>query len=78
MSCLFCIFKPQDATIQSLFYTLFFKAVQYFCTAGNSKKSRFIKKRKARLLQSLLSQLGIKTPLSKIPLLGDILNVMMH
>ena len=29
MSCLFYILKPQDATIQSLFYTLLFKVVQY-------------------------------------------------
>ena len=36
----------------------------------NSKKSKFIKKQDAK---ELLSTLGIKTPLSKIPLLGDIL-----
>ena len=35
-----------------------------------SKKSKFINKQKAK---GLLSNLGIKTPLSKIPLLGDIL-----
>ena len=35
-----------------------------------SKRSRFIKKQEAK---GLLSKLGIKTPLSKIPLLGDIL-----
>ena len=29
MPCLFYILKPQDATIWSLFYTLFFKVVQY-------------------------------------------------
>ena len=29
MSCLFYILKPQDATIWSLFYALFFKVVQY-------------------------------------------------
>ena len=34
------------------------------------KKSRFIKKQEA---SGILSNLGIKTPLSKIPLLGDIL-----
>ena len=33
-----------------------------------SKKSRFMKKQEA---EGLLSNLGIKTPLSKIPLLGD-------
>ena len=35
-----------------------------------SKKSKFIKKQEAK---GLLSNLGIKTPLSKIPLLRDIL-----
>ena len=36
----------------------------------NSKKSRFMKEQEAK---GLLSSLGLKTPLSKIPLLGDIL-----
>ena len=40
------------------------------CTICGSKKSRFIKNQGAK---GLLSKLGIKTPLSKIPLLGDIL-----
>ena len=35
-----------------------------------SKKSRFIKNLEAK---GLLSNLGIKTPLSKLPILGDIL-----
>ena len=35
-----------------------------------SKKSKFIKKQKAK---GLISKLGIKTPLSKIPILGHIL-----
>ena len=35
-----------------------------------SKKSRFIKNQEAK---RLLSKLGIKTPLSKVPILGDIL-----
>ena len=34
------------------------------------KKSKFIKKQETK---SLLSKLGIKTPLKKKPLLGDIL-----
>ena len=34
------------------------------------KKSRFIKNQEAK---GLLSNLGIKTPLRKVPLLGDIL-----
>ena len=40
------------------------------CAICNSKKAKFIKKQDAK---GLLSNLGIKTPLSKIPLLGDIL-----
>ena len=40
------------------------------CAICNSKKSKFIKKQDA---SGLLSKLGIKTPLSKIPLLGDVL-----
>ena len=35
-----------------------------------SKKSRFIRNQEAK---GLLSNLGIRTPLSKIPILGDIL-----
>ena len=40
------------------------------CTVCCSKKSRFIKEQEAK---KLLSNLGIKTPLSKIPLLVDVL-----
>ena len=40
------------------------------CTIYNSKKSKFINQQEAK---GLLSTLGIKTPLSKIPILGDIL-----
>ena len=40
------------------------------CAISGSKKSKFIKKQEAR---RLLSNLGIRTPLSKIPLLGDVL-----
>ena len=40
------------------------------CAIYNSKKPRFIKGQEAK---GLLSKLGIKTPLSKIPILGDIL-----
>ena len=35
-----------------------------------SKKSKFIKKQDAK---GLLSNLGIRTPLSKIPILGNVL-----
>ena len=40
------------------------------CVICDSKKSRFNKNQEAK---GLLSQLGIKTPLSKIPILSDIL-----
>ena len=40
------------------------------CAICDSKKSRFIKKQEAR---RLLSNLGLKTPLSKIPILDDAL-----
>ena len=39
-------------------------------TICGSKKSKFIKKQEAN---GLLSSLGIKTPLGKTPLLGDVL-----
>ena len=37
------------------------------CATCNSKKSRFIKEQQA---MGILSKLGIKTPLSKVPLLN--------
>ena len=40
------------------------------CAICGSKKSRFIKNQEAK---GLLSNLGINTPLSKVPILGDIL-----
>ena len=40
------------------------------CAACGNKKSRFMKEQEAK---GLLSNLGIRTPLSKIPLLGDFL-----
>ena len=40
------------------------------CVICGSKKLRFIKEQEA---SGLLSSLGLKTPLSKIPLLSDIL-----
>ena len=40
------------------------------CAICGSKKSRFIKNQKAK---GLLSNLGIRTPLNKVPILGDIL-----
>ena len=40
------------------------------CAVCNIKKTRFIKKQNTK---GLLSNLGIRTPLSKNPLLGDVL-----
>ena len=40
------------------------------CAICNSKKSRFIKNQEAK---RLLCNLGVRTPLSEIPILGDIL-----
>ena len=40
------------------------------CAICNSKKSKFIKEQQAK---GLLSNLGPRTPLNKIPLLGDML-----
>ena len=40
------------------------------CEICGSNKSRFIKKQETK---GLLSNLGVKTPLSKIPILSDIL-----
>ena len=39
------------------------------CAICGSKKSKFFEKQEAK---RLLSKLGIKTPLNKVPLLGDI------
>ena len=41
--------------------------IQLKCSVCGIKKSRFVKEQEARVL---LSNLGIKTPLSKIPLLN--------
>ena len=40
------------------------------CAIRDSKKSRFIKNQEAK---GLLSNLGIRAPLSKVPIVGDIL-----
>ena len=41
--------------------------IQSNCTICNSKKSRFIKEQQAK---GLIINLGIKTPLNKVPLLN--------
>ena len=40
------------------------------CAICDSKKSRFMKNQE---LNGLFSNLGVRTPLSKVPILGDIL-----
>ena len=40
------------------------------CAICGTRKSKFIKKQEAK---RLLSNLGIRTPLSRIPILGDVL-----
>ena len=40
------------------------------CAICGSKKTRFIKNQEAK---GLLSELGIRIPLNKVPILGDIL-----
>ena len=44
--------------------------MQSKCNDCKNKKSRFIKEQEA---EGLLSNLGIRTPLSKISILGDVL-----
>ena len=44
--------------------------MQSKCAACGIKKSKFVKEEEAK---GLLSNLGIKSPLNKVPLLGDIL-----
>ena len=46
------------------------KMLFWKCAVCDSKKSKFIKEQEA---SGLLSSLGIKTPLSKIPLVGLLL-----
>ena len=44
--------------------------MQSKCSVCGIKKSRFLKEQKVK---GSLTSLGLKTPLSKVPLLGDIL-----
>ena len=46
------------------------KAILSKCPICGSKKSRFMKNQEAK---GLLSNVGIKTPLNKVPILSDIL-----
>ena len=46
------------------------KTILSNCAICRSKKSRFIKDQEAK---GLLSNLGVRTPLTKAPILGDVL-----
>ena len=46
--------------------------IQSNCATSDSKKPRFIKEQQA---MGILSNLGIKTPLSKVPLLSILFNI---
>ena len=46
------------------------KTILSKCAICGGKKSRFIKDQEAK---GLLSNLGVKTPLSKVPILDDVL-----
>ena len=46
------------------------KTILSKCAIYSTKKSRFIKNQEAK---GLLSNVGVRTPLSKVPILGDIL-----
>ena len=64
--CLKCKKNTENIDPKILVKQWYYQNVQYVVV----KKSRFIKNKEAK---RLLSKLGIKTPLSKVPILGDIL-----
>ena len=57
--------NPQVSSASNGKFMIFSK-----CAICGSKKSKYINEQEA---SGLLSKLGIKTPLSKIPILGDVL-----
>ena len=65
--CVNCRKKPENLN-SNIFKTKNGRLImQSKCTECGFKKSRFVKEQEAK---GLLSNLGIKTPLSKIPLLN--------
>ena len=68
--CLKCKKKPESINPKVLKTTNGKTMILSKCAICGSKKSKFIREQQAK---GLLSNLGIKTPLNKIPLLGDIL-----
>ena len=49
--------------------------MQSICSVCEIKKSRFLKEQEAK---GLLSNLGVKTPLSKMPLLNTLFRMQFH
>ena len=68
--CLKCKKNPESINPKVLKTTNSKMMILPKCAICKSKKSKFIKEQQAK---GLLSNLGIRTPLNKIPLLGDIL-----
>ena len=68
--CLKCRKDTENIDLKSLSTSNGKAMILSKCAICGSKKSRFIKNQEAK---GLLSNLGIKTPLSKVPILGDIL-----
>ena len=68
--CLKCKKKPENIDLEISSTSNGRAMILSKCTICGSKKSRFIKNQEAK---GLLSKLVIKTPLSKVPILGDIL-----
>ena len=67
--CLKCGKNTENSDSKILKTKKFRTIMQSKCSVCGSKKSRFVKKQEAK---RLLSSLGLKTSLNKIPLLGDI------
>ena len=69
--CLKCKKKNTESIKQKVLKTVNGKTMMLSeCVICGSKKSKFIKEQEAK---GLLINLGIRTPLNKTPLLGDIL-----
>ena len=68
--CLKCRKNTENVNLKTLGTSNGKAVILSNCAICGSKKSKFIKKQKAK---GLLTKLGIKTPLNKVPILGDIL-----
>ena len=68
--CLKCVENTKSISLQVLKAINSGTIILSKCTIYSDKRSKFIKKQKAK---GLLSNLGIRTRLSKIPILRDIL-----